>query len=113
MDAGSLYPLVAGGSAMPRSRSMRCDTEAGRCSPAATSADPAEHGIRSTDNCTTSRGGSVTRAAVLTAVDTPLEVREDVELAAPGPGEIRVRTGASGVCHSDLSVTNGTIPLPT
>lgn len=52
-------------------------------------------------------------AAVLTAVDTPLEVRSDVEVAAPGPGHVRVRIGASGVCHSDLSVANGTIPLPT
>jgi S-(hydroxymethyl)glutathione dehydrogenase/alcohol dehydrogenase len=53
------------------------------------------------------------KAAVLTAVDTPLEVRDDIEVAAPGPGEVRIRTGASGVCHSDLSVSNGTIPLPT
>ncbi|MCX7621321.1 MAG: Zn-dependent alcohol dehydrogenase [Acidimicrobiales bacterium] len=53
------------------------------------------------------------RAAVLTSVGAPLEVREDVEVAPPGPGEVRIKTGASGVCHSDLSVQNGTIPLPT
>jgi S-(hydroxymethyl)glutathione dehydrogenase/alcohol dehydrogenase len=53
------------------------------------------------------------QAAVLTAVDTPLELRTDVEVAAPGPGHVRVKIGASGVCHSDLSVLNGTIPLPT
>lgn len=53
------------------------------------------------------------KAAVLTTVDTPLEVREDVEIAGPGPGEVRIRVAASGVCHSDLSVQNGTIPLPT
>ncbi len=53
------------------------------------------------------------KAAVLTGVDTPLEIRDDVEIAAPGPGEIRVEVAASGVCHSDLSVQNGTIPLPT
>ncbi|MCB1248989.1 MAG: Zn-dependent alcohol dehydrogenase [Acidimicrobiales bacterium] len=52
-------------------------------------------------------------AAVLTEVGSPLEVRDDVEVAPPGPGEVRVKTGASGVCHSDLSVQNGTIPLPT
>jgi S-(hydroxymethyl)glutathione dehydrogenase/alcohol dehydrogenase len=52
------------------------------------------------------------KAAVFTGVDTPLEVRDDVELAAPGPGEVRVKIGASGVCHSDLSVQNGTIPMP-
>ncbi len=55
----------------------------------------------------------MTKAAVLTAVDTPLEVRDDIELAPPGPGEVKVKVGASGVCHSDLSVSNGTIPLPT
>lgn len=53
------------------------------------------------------------KAAVLTGVGSPLEVREDVEVAPPGPGEVRIKTGASGVCHSDLSVQNGTIPLPT
>ena len=52
-------------------------------------------------------------AAVLTGVDTPLEVRDDVELAEPKAGEVRIKMGASGVCHSDLSVQNGTIPLPT
>lgn len=52
------------------------------------------------------------KAAVITALDTPLEIRADVEVADPKPGEVRVRTGASGVCHSDLSVANGTIPLP-
>jgi S-(hydroxymethyl)glutathione dehydrogenase/alcohol dehydrogenase len=55
----------------------------------------------------------MTRAAVLTSVDTPLEIRDDVEVAAPGPGEVRIKVGASGVCHSDLSVLNGTIPMPT
>jgi S-(hydroxymethyl)glutathione dehydrogenase/alcohol dehydrogenase len=53
------------------------------------------------------------KAAVLAAVDTPLEVREDISIAAPGPGEVRIEMAASGVCHSDLSVQNGTIPLPT
>lgn len=53
------------------------------------------------------------KAAVLTGQDAPLEVRDDVELASPGPGEVRIKVGASGVCHSDLSVKNGTIPLPT
>src|SRR5689334_4435609 len=55
----------------------------------------------------------MTKAAVLTGQDAPLEVRDDVELAPPGPGEVRIKMGASGVCHSDLSVKNGTIPLPT
>jgi S-(hydroxymethyl)glutathione dehydrogenase / alcohol dehydrogenase len=53
------------------------------------------------------------KAAVLFEVNGALEIRDDVEVADPGPGEVRVRTGASGVCHSDMSVANGTIPLPT
>jgi S-(hydroxymethyl)glutathione dehydrogenase / alcohol dehydrogenase len=53
------------------------------------------------------------KAAVLPGADTPLEIRDDVEIAPPGPGEARIKVVASGVCHSDLSVQNGTIPLPT
>ncbi len=52
------------------------------------------------------------KAAVLTGVGAPLEVFDDIEVAPPGPGEVRVRMEASGVCHSDLSVQNGTIPQP-
>ena len=36
----------------------------------------------------------------------------ELELAAPGPGEVRIRVAAAGVCHSDLSVINGTRPRP-
>ncbi|OON82440.1 Zn-dependent alcohol dehydrogenase [Streptomyces tsukubensis] len=55
----------------------------------------------------------VVRAAVLPAVGAPLQVR-DIELPEPGPGQVRVRLAAAGVCHSDLSLSNGTmrIPLP-
>lgn len=49
------------------------------------------------------------RAAVLRAVGKPLEVGE-VELRPTGAGEVRVRLVASGVCHSDLSLADGTIP---
>ncbi|MCZ6784595.1 MAG: Zn-dependent alcohol dehydrogenase [Proteobacteria bacterium] len=51
------------------------------------------------------------RAAVLTAVDRDLEVRDDLVLVDAGPGEVRLRMGASGVCHSDVSFQNGTIPV--
>jgi S-(hydroxymethyl)glutathione dehydrogenase/alcohol dehydrogenase len=37
---------------------------------------------------------------------------EDIRLDAPKAGEIRVKLGATGVCHSDLSVINGVLPLP-
>ena len=43
---------------------------------------------------------------------TSVAVR-DLEVRDPGPGEVRVRIAAAGVCHSDLSVVNGTIPFDT
>ncbi|MBB2912339.1 Zn-dependent alcohol dehydrogenase [Streptosporangium becharense] len=49
------------------------------------------------------------RAAVLTAFGAPLEVRE-VEIADPGPGEVRVRIGASGICGSDVKALDGGSP---
>ena len=52
------------------------------------------------------------RAALLRGVGEALEVRDDLELDGPGPGEVRVRLAATGVCHSDLSLQNGTIPHP-
>ncbi|HMD46483.1 MAG TPA: Zn-dependent alcohol dehydrogenase [Acidimicrobiales bacterium] len=54
--------------------------------------------------------GPTVRAAVLRAVGEPLTV-EEIELAETGPNQVRVRMAASGVCHSDLSVQNGTIPF--
>src|SRR5688572_19067599 len=51
-------------------------------------------------------------AAVLKGVGEDVQVHDDIEIAPPGPGEAKVKIVASGVCHSDLSVQNGTIPLP-
>ncbi|HEX4821603.1 MAG TPA: Zn-dependent alcohol dehydrogenase [Acidimicrobiales bacterium] len=42
-----------------------------------------------------------------------LQVRDDVEVAAPQPHEVKVRIHNAGVCHSDVSVLDGTIPFPT
>lgn len=62
-----------------------------------------------------------TTAAVLRAVadrrpygeSKPMSV-EEVELGAPRPGELLVRIEAAGVCHSDISVVDGSRvrPLP-
>ena len=41
----------------------------------------------------------------------PLTVGE-LELDAPGPGEVLVEIAAAGVCHSDLSVVDGTRARP-
>ncbi|HXQ75028.1 MAG TPA: Zn-dependent alcohol dehydrogenase [Acidimicrobiales bacterium] len=55
-------------------------------------------------------GGAVVRAAVLREVGAPFVVGE-IELEPVGPRDVRVQMAASGVCHSDLSVQNGTIPF--
>ena len=53
------------------------------------------------------------KAAVLREVDRPLEV-EEVEVDRLNPREVLIRTGASGVCHSDLHFVEGkyTIDMP-
>jgi S-(hydroxymethyl)glutathione dehydrogenase / alcohol dehydrogenase len=50
------------------------------------------------------------RAAVLAEFGAPLEIR-DVEVGNPGPGEVRVRIAASGVCGSDLKALDGKSPV--
>ena len=51
------------------------------------------------------------KAAVLREVNVPLEV-EEVQVDAPGPREVLIRTGASGVCHSDLHYVEGSYSIP-
>ncbi|MEU6820398.1 alcohol dehydrogenase catalytic domain-containing protein [Streptomyces atriruber] len=41
-----------------------------------------------------------------------VEVVDDLEIRDPGPGEVLVAVAAAGLCHSDLSVIDGTIPFP-
>ena len=45
------------------------------------------------------------------AKSKPLRIAE-LELDPPGRGEVLVRVGAAGLCHSDLSVINGDRPRP-
>ncbi|MBL8836323.1 MAG: zinc-dependent alcohol dehydrogenase family protein [Alphaproteobacteria bacterium] len=45
------------------------------------------------------------------AESRPMAV-EELELDPPGPGEVLVRMGAAGLCHSDLSTVNGDRPRP-
>jgi len=52
------------------------------------------------------------KAAILRDRHQPMEIRDDVAILEPGPGDVHVRLAASGVCHSDLSSQNGTIPGP-
>ena len=52
------------------------------------------------------------KAAVLNNVgDTKLEIRDDVTTVEPGANQVKVRIRATGVCHSDLSAMNGTLPV--
>jgi len=50
------------------------------------------------------------RAAVLHAVGEPLKI-EQVPTPEPGPGEVLVKIAGAGVCHSDLHLIDGSIPL--
>jgi S-(hydroxymethyl)glutathione dehydrogenase/alcohol dehydrogenase len=51
-----------------------------------------------------------TKAAVLWEVNAPWSV-EEIELDAPGPGEVLVKIAASGMCHSDEHLTTGDLPF--
>ncbi len=51
------------------------------------------------------------RAAVLTAIDTPLQIL-DLEQEPPRADEVRVTVKAAGVCMSDWHIVNGDWPLP-
>lgn len=51
------------------------------------------------------------KAAVLHEVgDLSLEICEDVDLDAVGSNDVEVQITHTGICHSDVSVMNGTIP---
>lgn len=60
-----------------------------------------------------------TRAAVLHSLDKhapfaqsqPLRI-EEIDLDAPGLGEVLIKMTAAGLCHSDLSVITGVRPRP-
>lgn len=51
------------------------------------------------------------KAAVFHQPGSPLTI-EEVSISKPGPREVLIRTVASGVCHSDLHVVDGTYPYP-
>ena len=51
------------------------------------------------------------RAALLEAADRPLVIVDDVDIDEPRAGEVLVRVSHCGVCHSDLSLVNGTFPF--
>lgn len=48
-----------------------------------------------------------TPAAYRPYVDSQPVLIEELELEPPGPGEVLVKIGGAGICHSDLSIVNG------
>ncbi|MFI7083460.1 Zn-dependent alcohol dehydrogenase [Streptomyces anulatus] len=53
------------------------------------------------------------RAAVLHEIgQEKLEVLDDVEAVGFGPGKVKLRIRATGLCHSDLSAMSGVLPQP-
>lgn len=51
------------------------------------------------------------KAAILTELNKDLVVRDDVALGDLGREDVHIKLVSSGVCHSDLSAQNGTIPV--
>ncbi|MBN2239648.1 MAG: Zn-dependent alcohol dehydrogenase [Dehalococcoidales bacterium] len=52
------------------------------------------------------------KAAVVNEHDKPLDI-EDVVLADPKEGEVRVKIAATAICHSDVHDIKGELPGPT
>jgi S-(hydroxymethyl)glutathione dehydrogenase/alcohol dehydrogenase len=51
------------------------------------------------------------RAAICTTTgNESVEVVTDVTVGDPGPGEVKVKIHAAGICQSDISAMNGTLP---
>lgn len=50
------------------------------------------------------------RGVILRETGKPVEVSDELTIRRPGPGEVRVRLRAAGVCHSDLSMCEGRLP---
>ncbi|HVB91433.1 MAG TPA: Zn-dependent alcohol dehydrogenase [Acidimicrobiales bacterium] len=51
------------------------------------------------------------RAAVCTVIGTgTVEIIDDVSIGELRAGEVRIRMHAAGICHSDLSAIDGTLP---
>ncbi len=50
-------------------------------------------------------------AAILREIDAPLTL-EEVQVSDPAEGEVLVRMVGAGICHTDATGIDGTIPLP-
>src|SRR5439155_26984304 len=52
------------------------------------------------------------RAAILEEQRKPLDVVDDLVVAEPGPGQVRVAVRHCGICHSDLGLIDAENPMP-
>ena len=52
------------------------------------------------------------RAALLEEPGKPLNLIDDLEIEGPRRGEVRVSVKHCGLCHSDLSIVDGSFPAP-
>lgn len=50
------------------------------------------------------------KAAVFEAIGQPIKLYDDIDIIEPRAGEVRVKVSYCSVCHSDLSVVDGTLP---
>ena len=44
--------------------------------------------------------------------DETLEIVDDLTVAAPGPGQVKIQIEATRACHPDLHAMNGSLPQP-
>lgn len=56
-------------------------------------------------------GARLCKAAVFRDPGKPISV-EQITVAAPRRTEVTIKVAACGVCHTDLSAMNGTLPIP-
>jgi Zn-dependent alcohol dehydrogenase len=52
------------------------------------------------------------KAAIFRAPGTPIEIANDIEIAPPRAGEVRVAIKHCGLCHSDVHIFDGSMPTP-
>jgi S-(hydroxymethyl)glutathione dehydrogenase / alcohol dehydrogenase len=50
------------------------------------------------------------RAAICVGPNRPLEI-DEIEVAGPGPGEVLIEIKATGLCHTDYHIIDGSITL--
>lgn len=50
------------------------------------------------------------KAAVFEEIGKPIQIHNDIDIIEPRAGEVRVKISFCSVCHSDLSVVDGSLP---